>query len=632
MDKLPKNREPLYPAAFQSLPLGAVKPRGWLLNQLKVQANGLSGHLDEFWPDLGPDNGWLGGDGESWERGPYYLDGLLPLAHLLDDERLLDKVEPWIKWTLNSQDERGYFGPRDPDWWPRMVMLKVLMTHYEVSEDERVLRLMSDYFRYQMRALPVRPLHMWSWARAMDNVLVAHWLYNFTGDAFLLELAQTLIDMTLDWPELQANYSLRHILPLEEWDYGMMTHAPNNAMGVKAGGVFYVQTGKPWHHMASRLGIENLMKYHGQPNGIFSGDEHLNGTSPVSGTELCTVSEFMFSLEELMRIHGDPFFGDQLERVAFNALPSTFTADMWAHQYDQQVNQVLATVARRNWTNNSDESNIFGLEPHYGCCTANMHQAWPKFVKSLVMATPDEGLAVIAYAPCQVKTTVAGGIPVTVNETTDYPFNGEIQFSIELDSPCEFGFQLRIPAWTDEALLTINDETTAIRAAGSFHEIRRAWRTGDSVGLRLPMDVRLSEGHRGLLSVHRGPLLFGSRVEEEWKQIAGELPHADWEVYPRSDWNYGLIPDDETLLADLSVEEAEPSDLPFATDKPPVTLTVAARRLPQWALCDNSAADIDVGPHPTTSAIEKITLIPFGSTGLRIAAFPVATNAETPGE
>ena len=632
MDKLPKNREPLYPAAFQSLPLGAVKPRGWLLNQLKVQANGLSGHLDEFWPDLGPNNGWLGGDGESWERGPYYLDGLLPLAHLLDDERLLDKVEPWIEWTLNSGDERGFFGPRDPDWWPRMVMLKVLMMHYEVSEDERVLRLMSDYFRYQMRALPVRPLHNWSWARAMDNVLVAHWLYNITGDAFLLELAQTLIDMTLDWPELQANYSLRHILPLEEWDNGMMTHAPNNAMGVKAGGVFYVQTGKPWHRMAPRLGIKNLMKYHGQPNGIFSGDEHLNGTSPVSGAELCTVSEYMFSLEELMRIHGDPFFGDQLECVAFNALPATFTADMWAHQYDQQVNQVLATVAKRNWTNNSDESNIFGLEPHYGCCTANMHQAWPKFVKSLVMATPDEGLAVIAYAPCQVKTTVASGIPVTVIETTDYPFNGEIRFSIELDSPCEFGFQLRIPAWADEATLTINDDTTAIRAAGSFHEIRRAWRTGDSVGLRLPMDVRLSEGHRGLLSVHRGPLLFGSRIEEEWTQIAGELPHADWEVYPRSDWNYGLIPDDETLLADLNVEEAEPSELPFATDKPPVTLTVAARKLPQWALSDNSAADIDVGPHPTTSEIEKITLIPFGSTGLRIAAFPIATDTESPGE
>ena len=70
MDKLPENRAPLYAAAFRALPLGAIKPRGWLLNQLQVQANGLTGHLDEFWPSVGPDSGWLGGDGESWERGP----------------------------------------------------------------------------------------------------------------------------------------------------------------------------------------------------------------------------------------------------------------------------------------------------------------------------------------------------------------------------------------------------------------------------------------------------------------------------------------------------------------------------------------------------------------------------------
>ena len=74
----------LRPTAYLSLPPGAVRPRGWLRDQLEVQASGLSGQIEAIWDDLGPRSGWRGGDGESWERGPYYLDGLIPLAHALN--------------------------------------------------------------------------------------------------------------------------------------------------------------------------------------------------------------------------------------------------------------------------------------------------------------------------------------------------------------------------------------------------------------------------------------------------------------------------------------------------------------------------------------------------------------------
>lgn len=126
---------------FELLPLGSIHPRGCLRTQLRIQADGLSGHLDETWPDVGAASGWLGGKGESGKRRPYFLDGLVPLAYLLDDDRLKMKAQKFIEWTLRSQTASGMFGPiSNDDWWPRMVMLKALAQYQEVTGDPRVIR------------------------------------------------------------------------------------------------------------------------------------------------------------------------------------------------------------------------------------------------------------------------------------------------------------------------------------------------------------------------------------------------------------------------------------------------------------------------------------------------------------
>ena len=171
------NRAPLAENAYLELPLGAIKAEGWLLDQLERQKTGLTGHMDSVYALVdGPRNAWLGGDGDCWERGPYWIDGLLPLAYILDDDALKAKAQPWVEWALASQKENGFFGPdtdREPewgmqrdnshDWWPRMVVLKILKQYYQATGDERVIPFMTKYFKYQLEQLPNTPIDHWTY-------------------------------------------------------------------------------------------------------------------------------------------------------------------------------------------------------------------------------------------------------------------------------------------------------------------------------------------------------------------------------------------------------------------------------------------------------------------------------------
>ncbi len=619
--KVVRNRAPLAQTPYQPLPLGSVRPAGWLEHQLRLQANGLSGHLDEFWPDLGPRSAWLGGDGEGWERGPYYLDGLVPLAYLLNDPTLIHKAQRWVDWALGSQRADGAIGPvKNKDWWPNFVMLKALTQYQEATGDPRVVPFMERYFAYMAANLDQRPLKEWAIFRWQDQALTVLWLYNRNGDPKLLDLAKKLRAQGHDWPGQFVDFKYKEKVTKEQ--IGLPTHVVNNAQGLKTAAIWYEVSNDKHDLELLRNQFAQMDRYHLLPNGIHSGDEHYAGNNPIQGSELCSVVEAMFSLEQIIAITGDASFGDRLEKIAYNPLPGTFSKDMWAHQYDQQPNQVLVTVAKRDWTNNNPDSNLYGLEPNFGCCTANMHQGWPKYAASLWMATAKEGLAAVAYGPSKVTAAVRGGTPVTIVEDTGYPFRDKITLTVSPASSVSFPLELRIPAWAADARVTVNGKKVTGVRPGTFHVIERQWRGGDKVELVFPMQPRVSRWFHNSVAVERGPLVFALKIGEEWKKYKDRPQAPDWEVHPTTPWNYGLIVDTKNPARSFRVEEKPIGECPFSPEGAPVVLEAKGRRIPAWTIMNDSAGPLPTSPVASTEREETITLIPYGSAKLRITAFP----------
>jgi hypothetical protein len=641
----PANRPPLKESAFIPLPLGAVKPAGWLKAQLTIQANGLTGHLEEFWPSL-KESAWKGSQGEAWERGPYYLDGLVPLAYVLDDPRLLEKVKGWMEPILASGQPDGWFGPpANHDRWPMAVANKVLIQYYEATGDMRALKLVEGFFGYLATHPPDWPDHSWRGARAMEHAVAGYWLYNRTGDPAILRTIRGIYLNSLDWgsyflnfPYTRELWQAGEIVPGESmrdtWnrrglEYGQyLSHVVNNAMAIKYPGIWYQQSGHVRDAKGVYEGLKGLDRHHGQVCGRFSGDEQLAGIRPTQGTELCAVVEFMFSLEQLIAAMGDPAFADRLELLAYNANPGTCTPDCWAHQYDQQANQVLVSIAKREWSNNGNAANLYGLQPNFGCCTANMHQGWPKFVSSMWMATPDGGLAAVAIGPSVVKAKVADGTEVSIEETTDYPFDGVVKFTVATSKPVRFPLQLRIPGWARDPKCTVNGAETAGKdvVPGMFMTIVREFSSGDAVELRLPMNLRSEKRYNDSASILRGPLYFSLKIKEEFsrlKQYHDTLPAADWEIKPASPWNYALQLDRSDPDKSFQVTTQPVGTVPFEHNAAPVVLKGKARLVPTWQLRNNSADDPPRSPVASPQPAVDVELIPYGCTRLRITEFPV---------
>ena len=635
------NRAPLKPLSFIKLPVGDIKPEGWLKKYLLLQKEGLTGKLGEIsaWLDK-KENAWLlsGGD-HGWEEVPYWLKGYGNLAYILKDTAMINETKIWIEAAIQSQQPDGYFGPVNErkegrELWANMIMLWCLQSYYEYSGDERVISLMTRYFKWQMTVPDEKFLKdYWENSRGGDNLYSVYWLYNITGDKFLLELAEKIHRNTADWTNDSA---------LPNW------HNVNIAQCFREPTTYYMLTGDSASLKASYRAHHLVRRIFGQvPGGMFGADENarLGYIDPRQGTETCGFVEQMASDEIMLRMTGDPFWAEHCEDVAFNSYPAAVMPDFKALRYITCPNQVVSDS--KNHRPGIDNGGPFlAMNPFSSrCCQHNHAQGWPYYIENLVYATPDNGLAAVIYGPCGAQAKVGEkGTAVILKEETNYPFEETVRFTLKAEEDVNFPFYLRIPTWCKEAKVLVNGaEVTASMEPGKNIRLCRTWTEGDVVTLQLPMSLSVKrwEVNQNSASVNYGPLTFSLLIEEEYKKVNSSetaIWDSKWqedadvnawptyEIYPRSAWNYALKLGGGALEQCLKVEKKEwpADDYPFTVQSVPLMIKAKGRKIPSWGIDRYGLCGVlPEADAPKNEILEDITLIPMGAARLRISAFPV---------
>ena len=634
-------RAPLQQAPLLKLPVGRIHPQGWLRKYLELQRDGLNGQLGTVSAWLEKNNNqWLSNSGDhGWEEVPYWIRGYSSLAYILDDDDMKKETKYWLSAVLSHQASNGRIGPdgydgNSPDLWAKMPMLWALQTYYEANGEKRVLNALNRYFKWEMTIDDDIFLKgSWQDKRGGDNLWSVIWLYNILGDESILPLIDKLHQATSDWamPDGLPNY-----------------HGVNVAQGFREPATYAIYSGREEDTQATYRAFREMRQRYGQmPGGMYAADETARGGyyDPRNGAETCAIVEQMTSDEMLMGITGDIFWADHCEDVAFNSMPAAFTPDMRALRYITSANMAISDEKNHAPSIDNSLRGMLSMSPFSSrCCQHNHGMGWPYFAEHLVMATADGGLATMLYAANETDALVGEGISLRLEEHTHYPFDDDITLTLHPAQNVTFPLYLRIPAWADEAILTVDGQDETLHAAGQYLCLRKEWQEGDVVRLQLPMQVRSTvwQQNKSSVSVHYGPLTLSLKIDEEYEahdsrdtEFVQDDSHwqdgvdaALWPCYvlrAKSNWNYGLVVDEDNLPQGFSVTRRDypADDMPFTQQGNPLEFTAIGRQIPSWGFDSTGMTDL----LPTKWAVRAnettpITLIPMGAARLRIAAFP----------
>lgn len=577
------SRAPLIDEKYSPLPLTAVLPKGSLLRSLQAEA-------EQF-----VTMPWL-----NW-----MLESAIPLAFLTGHEALRKQVDHHVEELLKSQREDGSSDPLVEEWIP-ITQCRGLMQYYRALGDKRVLVFVLKFFHYTYTHFDSIFNNVYNASITGDYVDIAIQLYAMTGKPFLLKLIEKLRAAGFDWTSYFHTFAMPQPfskkVPNEEMQKGLLSEDEDTrlyyerqynfakgirvAMALKTPVLLSRFSGSSKERDASGMGLHNIMRYHGVPNGLFTADELLAGQNPSCGTDTRVIGDTMMSLEHIFRVADTPIFVDLWEKLAFCALPASRTKGTVRKLI--QVNQTQEDPVPAKTLDPATASRL-----EFGSWTGAFLKGLTRFASTIWMAAPNDGLALMSYLPSTVRWKVNDTL-IAFTVESEYPHKGEINISVRSKAPVKLPLHLRIPDWAKEASVQINDEDAIFPESCSFLILDRTWNEGDRIHVSLPMKPRISQWYHRGVAVEYGPVLMALPVT-----CGGD------------DWNYGLLVN-KPLSAEVGHED---------THDWKIKVTAYFKKVPQWEMKGKAPASPPVLPF-SDEPEEKLTLVPYGTTTCRIAQFP----------
>jgi uncharacterized protein len=216
-------------------------------------------------------------------------------------------------------------------------------------------------------------------------------------------------------------------------------------------------------------------------------------------TESCAAIAAMMWNWRLLLMKAEPRFADSIERALYNGINSGMSLDGTLYCYRNPLESAGEKI-RNPWYDTT-------------CCPPNLQRTFASLPGYLYGASSD-GVFVNFFHSSTLEWKLESGVALTLEQVTGYPWKGTVDLTVKPASPAGFALCIRIPEWASGARVSINRAVAVAAKPGTYHSVRRTWRSGDTVRLELPVAPRLIEANPrvrenfGRVAVERGPLVY----------------------------------------------------------------------------------------------------------------------------